>query len=259
MSINKFFGFLRKRPFTNGLVLGGGGTRGFAHLGVVQALHEKGISIDAISGVSAGAIVGAFIASGMSPKEVMELLVAHKLMDFTTIQYPKKGLLSLSKLGKIMQEHLGDRTFEDLNIPLWVALSNLNTGKVEYHNSGSLVDKVVASASIPILFSPVDIDGHTYVDGGLFDNLPVKPIREQSKRVIGVNISPVDEIREFNNILDIAARTFQLNDKSNTRKNSKLCSVYIEPRDLCKHGLLDTSNSQELYEIGYRYTMGMDF
>lgn len=239
------------------MVLGGGGTRGFAHLGVVQALQEKGIRIDAISGVSAGAIVGAFVASGMSPKEILELLVEHKLMDFTTIQYPKKGLLSLSKLGNIMREHLGDRTFEDLSIPLWVTLSNLNKGKVEYHNKGNLVEKVVASASIPILFSPMDIDGHTYVDGGLFNNLPVKPVREKSKRVIGVNISPVDEIGEFSSIMDIAARTFQLNDKSNTRKNSKLCSVYIEPRELCKHGLLDTSNAQELYEIGYRYTMNL--
>lgn len=259
MFLTRFIEAFKRKSFKNGLVLGGGGTRGFAHLGVVQALKEKKVPIDAISGVSAGAIVGVLIASGMKPLEIMKILVDHKLMDFTTIQFPKKGLMSLSKLGKLVDEYIGHKTFNDLEIPLWVALSNLNQGKVEYHNHGNLMKKVLASASIPILFSPVDIEGTSYVDGGLFDNLPVAPIKKDCKRIIGVNISPVDEIKEFGNIMDIAARTFQLNDKSNTRKNSKLCSVYIEPPKLCKYGLLDTSSAQELFEIGYEYTMKIDF
>ena len=258
MSLNGFFNFFKRKQYQNGLVLGGGGTRGFAHLGVIQALEERGISIDAISGVSAGAIIGAFIASGMTPNQVMEILVDHKLLDFTKIRFPKKGLMDLSKLGNLIDEHLGQKSFEDLNLPLWVTLSNLNKGGVEYHNEGNLVKKVLASASIPMLFSPVDIDGTTYVDGGLFDNLPVKPIEKQCKQIIGVNISPVDEIKEFKNVFEIAARTFQLNDKSNTRKNSKLCSIYIEPPDLCNYGLLDIENASRLFEIGYEYTLKMN-
>ena len=256
---DNFFQFFRKRPFKNGLVLGGGGTRGFAHLGVIQALQEKGVAIDTISGVSAGAIIGAFIAAGMTPMQVMEILVDHKLMDFTKIRFPKKGLMDLSKLGKLIDEHLGQRSFDDLEIPLWVTLSNLNKGRVEYHNDGNLVEKVLASASIPILFAPVAIAGTTYVDGGLFDNLPVKPIEKQCKRIIGVNISPVNEIEEFKNVIDIAARTFQLNDKSNTRKNSKRCSVYIEPPELCNYGLLDTANARALFDVGYEYTLKLNF
>ncbi len=256
--LDTFFQIFRKRPYKNGLVLGGGGTRGFAHLGVIRALQEKGVSIDAISGVSAGAIIGAFIASGMTPVQVMEILVDHKLWDFTKIRFPKKGLMDLSRLGVLLDEYLEPRSFKDLKTPLWVALSNLNRGKVEYHNEGNLVEKVLASASIPILFNPVDITGTTYVDGGLFDNLPVAPIEKQCKRIIGVNISPVDEIKEFNNVLEIAARTFQLNDKSNTRKNSKRCSVYIEPPELRNYGLLDTENAPKLFEIGYQYALKMN-
>ena len=248
----------KQRPFHTGLVLGGGGTRGFAHLGVIQALLDKGVKIDAISGVSAGAIVGALFASGMNTKEIMETLKDNDLMDLASLQFPKKGLMGLSKLEDLIRSNLSTTSFKELEIPFWVTVSNLNKGKVEYHNSGDLVKKVMASASIPILFSPIEIDGTTYVDGGLFDNLPVAPLKEKCKRIIGVNISPVDEIGQFENIMEIAARTFQLNDKSNTRKNKKQCSVYIEPPELCGFGLLDTSNNQRLFDIGYEYTKALD-
>jgi len=253
--LSRLFG---QRTFKNGLVLGGGGTRGFAHLGVIQALLDKGIKIDAISGVSAGAIVGALFASGMKTTEIMEILKDNNLTDLTSFQFPKKGLMGLSKLEDLIRSNLGTKSFEELEIPFWVTVSNLNKGTVEYHNSGDLIKIVMASASIPVLFSPIEIDGTTYVDGGLFDNLPVTPLKEECKRIIGVNISPVDEIQRFDTIMEIAARTFQLNDKSNTRKNKRQCTVYIEPPELCGFGLLDTSNNQTLFDIGYEYTMALD-
>ncbi|TAI49493.1 patatin-like phospholipase family protein [Flagellimonas allohymeniacidonis] len=260
MVLDLFSGLFKKRPYKTGIILGGGGTRGFAHLGVLQALHEKEISVDAISGVSAGAIIGGLVAAGKSPIEVMTVMSSQKLMDFTSLSFPKTGLLKLDKLGQFLKEQLGETSsFEKLQTPFWVALSNLNKGKVEYHNSGDLITKILASAAIPILFSPVIIGQTTYVDGGLFDNLPVAPLQDKCKKLIGVNISPVQEVDDFSNIIDIAARTFQLNDKSNTRKNSRLCSVLIQPPELGKYDLLDTSNAQKLFDIGYEHTMKIDF
>lgn len=246
-----------KKPYKIGLVLGGGGARGFAHLGVLQALGEKGIHPDVISGVSAGAIVGSLIAVGKSPIEVMQLMSNHKLFDFTSLIIPKKGLLGFDKLEVFLQNELSADTFEDLKIPFYAAVSNLSKGCVEYCNQGSLSQTVLASASIPILFSPIIMDGQYYVDGGLFDNMPVKPLLGKCEKLIGVGISPVQEIEEFTNIIQIAARTFQLNDKSNTKKNIQKCDVYIEPSELCDFDLLDTSNAQKLFDIGYEYTKKM--
>ncbi|MFD0862039.1 patatin-like phospholipase family protein [Sungkyunkwania multivorans] len=249
--IKKISKSFESRPYDIGVALGGGGTRGFAHLGVLQALKEANIQVEAVSGVSAGAIVGCMIASGKAPKEVMQLMQDYDLLDFTSFQIPKMGLLNFDKLEGFLSEHLPSDSFDDLEIPFWVTLSNLNVGKVEYHNSGSLITAVMASASIPVLFSPVTIGEYTYVDGGLFDNLPVQPLRDNCKKVIGVDISPVQEVESFSNLIDVAIRTFQLNDKSNTRKNKKECDLFIQPLDLCEYDILDTSNAKKLFDIGY--------
>ena len=179
------------KKYKTGLVLSGGGTRGFAHLGVIAALLEKGIKPDVISGTSAGAIAGAFIASGKTPKEIRDLLKKGSFFKYTKLQIPKDGLMKLDGLKELFQKEIKAKKLEDLDIPLYVTVSNLNTGDVEYHNTGTLDEMVLASASIPILFSPVNIDGNRYVDGGLLDNIPIEPIKSDCEQIIVSNISPI--------------------------------------------------------------------
>lgn len=253
MLIKKVRSIFNRKPYDIGLVLGGGGTRGFAHLGVLQALKDMNVQIDAISGVSAGAVIGSLIAAGKSPEDLMSALKNRKLFDFTSFQLPKTGLLNLSKLEKFLREELGTIQFDELEIPFWCAVTNLNKGQVEYLHAGSLIDAVLASASIPVLFSPVIINNTYYVDGGLYDNFPVYPIGKKCKKIIGVNISPLEEVDEFNSIIDIALRTFQINDKSTTREHMKACDLVVQPEDLCNYGLLSTNNADQLFEIGYKH------
>lgn len=249
---------LGKKRVKWGVALGGGGARGYAHLGVLQALREKGIEPDIISGVSAGAIAGAFVASGMSPKEAFDIFKNYSFTDITKFRIPRKGLFSLDKLKGLLADAIETEKIEDLKIPFVIAVSNILTGRIEYKTTGPLYDTVEASASIPVLFSPVELDGGFYSDGGLFNNLPVEPLDGKCKNVIAVSISPVQELEEVTGIIQIAARTFQLSVNSGLERIKKSCTIFIEPEGLANYDIMDTKHAEEIYQLGYDHVMGMD-
>lgn len=241
-----------------GIALGGGGARGFAHLGVLKALDEKGIRPDIISGVSAGALVGAFIASGYSYEKTLSILKDKTLMAYSKLQYPKYGLFSLDGLKKDIQKHIKINKIENLKIPMFIAVSNLNDGRIEYIKEGDLTTYLLASASIPVLFSPVEIDGKLYSDGGLFDNLPISPLLQKCDVIIAVNVSPVQKIEKFDNLVQVASRTFQLGVHSNIIRHKEKCSLFIEPTGLREFEILNGNHAQDIFELGYNYTKNLD-
>ena len=242
------------KKFKLGIALGGGGARGFAHLGVLKALEEKGIQPDVISGVSAGALAGVFIAAGEKPDAVFEMMKTNKFNDFAQVIVPANGLLSLEKTRKLLEKHLTAVTFDDLKIPLFIAATNLLEGKVEYFSSGKLALIVQASMSIPVLFSPVKIGKGLYADGGIMNNLPVEPLIGKCKKIIAVNISPLQTAVKIQNLIDAAARTFQLSVNATIKGIEDKCDLFIEPEKLSKFDLLNTSHVDEMFEIGYEYT-----
>ena len=154
------------KKYKTGLVLSGGGTRGFAHLGLIAALYKIGIQPDVISGASAGAIVGAFIAAGKKPEDILEIFKKGWFFQYTHIQLPVDGLLKLDGLKEIIEKEIEVKNIEDLKLPLHICVSNLNEGRAEYKNKGPLGTTVLASSSIPVLFSPVKLGAFQYVDGG---------------------------------------------------------------------------------------------
>jgi NTE family protein len=241
-----------------GIALGGGGVRGFAHLGVLKALEEKGIRPDLISGVSAGALVGAFIASGYTHEKTLEILKDKNLMAYSKLHYPKYGLFSLDGLKKDIQKHIKIRKIEKLKIPMFIAVSNLNDGRVEYIKEGDLTSYLLASASIPVLFAPVEIDGKMYSDGGLFDNLPISPLLQKCDVIIAVNVSPVHKIEKFDNLVQVASRTFQLGVHSNIIRHKEKCALFIEPTGLREFEILNGNHAQDIFELGYNYVKNMD-
>ena len=236
-----------------GLVLGGGGARGFAHIGVAKALYEKGIKPDIISGVSAGAIAGAFLAAGHDPAEVMDLFKDQAFMKITKIHIPKDGLLKLDGLKKQIEEHIGFKKIEDLPIPLIVAVCNLNKARVEYLDKGPLSQIVLASSSIPVLFAPVRMKGSVYVDGGVLDNLPVKPIRKFCRKIIAVNISPVHDTDKLDTLFQVAVRTFHLSVDKWTNQWGKKADILIEPPGIDHYDILRTKHVEELFENSYQF------
>ncbi len=240
------------KKYKTGLVLSGGGTRGFAHLGVIAALYEKGIKPDVISGASVGAIVGSFIASGKTPEEILQIFGKGWLFKYTKLHLPVDGLLKLDGLKEIIQKNIPAQNIEDLPIPFYVAVSNLNKGSTEYKNEGPLGETVLASSSIPILFSPVKLNDQLYVDGGLMDNIPVNPIKNDCETLIAVNISPLNPKEKMKNLIQIASRTFYMSVNANLSEVHKYATIFIEPEGIDNFDILSLGHAKELFKLGYQ-------
>ncbi len=242
------------KKFKTGLVLSGGAARGFAHLGAVKALHEKNIRPDCIAGTSIGAIAGVLLADGYEPDELLDLFLEKKMITYLKISFGKIGLLNMRGLKSTLKEHLKAGTFEELKIPSFVACTNLNTGKITYFSEGELVDKVVASASIPGIFTPVKIDGQLYADGGILDNLPVRPIKRKCKKIIGVHVNYTGPQDNIESAMSIVERAFHLSIGARISETANDCDLFIEPEELQNYRLMDMSKGREMFEIGYRHT-----
>jgi len=241
-----------------GIALSGGGVKGFAHLGVLKALEEKGIEADLLAGVSAGAIVGSFIAAGKKPAEIMELINENDFFDFAKLGIPDRGLFTLGNMTENLEKSLGFKTFEELKIPFYVGAANIDKARMEYFSQGDLIKIIQASASIPVLFSPVEINGDLYVDGGLFENLPVNPLLNKCDKLIAVNVMPVNLEEKIDSITDIAVRTFQLKTAASALELREKADIYIEPTGIAKYNILNTKYSQELFELGYNYCKNLE-
>jgi NTE family protein len=242
------------KQYNTGLVLSGGGARGFAHLGVIQALNEVGIFPDVISGTSAGAIIGVLYADGHSPKEILKLMNGASRFDFMRPALPREGLLQINGIGKILKTSLKAKKFEDLKIRLFVTATDLNNGRAVYFSKGDLYDPVIASASIPVLFQPVKINNISYVDGGVVDNLPILPIENISRSLIGSFVNPVGYMEKISGLINIAERTFMLSMSKEIYEKAKRFDLFIAPLELRNYKILDPEKANELFEIGYNAT-----
>lgn len=241
-----------------GIALGGGGARGFAHLGVLQALHEKSIYPDIIAGTSAGSIVGAFLADKKNPQEILTLLKEKGFFTYTRFNIPKTGLVSLEGLEELLEEDLSVDMIQDLSIPFIAAVTNLNKGKVEYLDKGPADQIIQASSAIPVLFSPVEINGNLYADGGLMDNVPVEPLQDICDKTIAVDISPITGMDKIENLFQIALRTFQLSVGATVKGLSERCDLVIAPEKCSDYDLLNSGQADELFEVGYNHTKKLD-
>lgn len=245
-----------------GLVLSGGAARGIAHLGVFKALNENKIPIHAISGTSAGAIAGAFYASGLSVQQMLEFVEDSSIFNIVSLKLPNRGLTDLTYLRKKIKQYIPHNSFDKLILPLTVALSNLNTGEVDYLNSGELDEVVAASCAIPLLFRPVNIQGQTYVDGGLLANAPVQPLVGACDFIITINLVPQVEAEhhELSSIFNIAQRCFDLAALNNIKPQLRQSHVVIEPPQLKNISRFSLNRSKEIFELGYQETQAkIDF
>jgi len=241
-----------------GFVLSGGGARGFAHLGVIQALADLGIHPDIISGVSAGAIAGAFIASGKSPRETHELIKSGNLFHYTHIQIPKTGILRMDGMVKTIEKEIPYQRIEDLPIPLFVGTANLTEARMEYRNTGPLSTTVQASASIPVLFSPVEMDGCLFADGGLLDNIPVHPLIGKCRKIVVSNVNPLEKPATLTNLVQIVIRTFQMSVHARIDEAREHADLYLEPHGLTEFELLSVAKADHMFEIGYNTVKNLD-
>ncbi|WP_068689617.1 patatin-like phospholipase family protein [Culturomica massiliensis] len=240
-----------RKKYKLGLALSGGGARGFAHFGVIKAMQEYGIRPDIISGTSAGALAGAMIAAGKTPDECIEFFTHKKVLNFARFTMSKIGLMSMNGMENGLRKFLKAKTFEDLQTPLVVTATDISNAKSVHFNSGELIPRILASCSVPIVFIPIEIDGVIYVDGGIFMNLPVRPIRDLCEKVIAVEINSNESRQKVGNMIHMAVRSFHLGLAANTHIDKKLADIFIAPDDMIRYSMFDLSHIREIYEQGY--------
>jgi len=177
-----------ERKPTLGLVLSGGGSRGFAHIGVLQALEEAGIAVDYLAGASMGGVIAAAYAAGLSPQKVAEIAINNstmrKMLRLASPGIPHNGLFRGEQLLEFFRKHLHDADFADLHIPLTLVAVDLNSGQEVHLNEGSVAEAVRATVSVPGLLTPVKIGNRRLVDGGLLNNMPVDVVRAMGADVV---------------------------------------------------------------------------
>ena len=174
------------------LALGGGGALGAAHCGVLEVLYERGIAPSIVVGTSAGSIAGGAYANGRDPYALTELILGANWGDFGTFSMtPGLGLLDTDGLRETVNRVGHDSLIEDLPIRFAAVATDIKTNEAVLIDHGSLVDAIGASMAVPGLFRPKELDGHTFVDGGVVQNLPLEAAFSMgATHVIGVRLAP---------------------------------------------------------------------
>lgn len=240
-----------EKPYKLGLALSGGGAKGFAHLGVFRLFEECNLRPDIISGTSAGALAGALYADGYSSEEIIHMFSGKEFSEFARIQIPNAGLFEMKRMNNFLKKYLRARRIEDLSIPMVIMATDLDRGISHEFRGGPLIEALVASSSVPIIFSPVEIDGTHYVDGGVFRNFPVTPIREECDKIVGVNVSPMVPVKYKQTIYHIAERSYHYMFRANTTEDRLLCDVLIEAEEFGAYKMFDLENVDKLADVGY--------
>lgn len=274
-----------------GLVLSGGGAKGIAHIGIIQALEENDIPIDYLAGTSMGAVVGGLYAAGYSPAEMMELLrsslftnaasgtISPNLRYYLTSPQPTPqivrfalgndsiaksvpfSIISPTVMNFAFMEVFAEATrrcggdFNRLFVPLRTVCSNIAAQRAEINRSGRLVDAVRSSMSFPIVFCPIEINDTLRYDGGIFENFPVPTMETEFNPdiMIGVDVHTPDSIRSAPTAIN------QINNlvtRAQTYFMPPEKGIHIHI-DLHEYSLLDFAKAEQLYEIGYQRGLAM--
>lgn len=265
-----------------GLVFGGGGARGVAHLGVVRALRERGMVIDYVAGTSAGSVLAGQVGLGWSVEELRErnreLWMKQKPTNDYTL--PLASLLAGRKVTRLMREMFGEQCIEDLTTGYFCVAANLTRARVEILDRGPLWWAMMASSALPGVVPPVLRDGEVLVDGSVLNNLPGDLMRQRFRgRIITVDVSPATELRVDPGLRaypsaarllrsslgrffrgpgpavpllpELLARSASLSSDARSQEIARRADLYLAP-DVGRFRTLDWSAFDELEEIGYR-------
>ena len=262
-----------------GLVLGGGAARGFAHLGAYRALVEAGVRVDWVGGASIGAVMGAPIAQGLAPEEVIDIarLAFVQGKPFGDLTLPVLSLLRGRRMEQLIAEHLaGD--IEDLPVPFFCVSSNLGQGTPHIHTRGTLVRALRASVSLPGVFPPAVVDGHLAIDGGILDNLPVDMMRQQPVgKVIAVDVTsrqtfdvdydavpspwavlagrflPFAKRYRVPSFMSLMLKATEIGTMAAVRASGSRADLLLRP-PVAKFSLTDVRSFDKIVDAGYQHT-----
>lgn len=238
-----------------GIVLSGGGIRGIAHLGVLKAFINAGITFSHISGTSAGSIAGAFYAAGIDPEEGLNIFIKTRLLRFIRPAVGSLGLINIEHTSDLLKDYFPENSIEKLKIPLTIAATNFSEGKLVYFNKGPLIRAIQASSCIPGIFKPIMIDGQMYVDGGILNNFPVEPLLDNCDFIIGSSCNHLKAVDKITNITSLITRASIMSIDKDMEQKATLCNVLIEPKGMGEISTFDMKKAETIYWLAYEETL----
>ena len=271
-----------KRPKI-GLVLSGGGAKGFAHIGVLKVLEEAGIKIDYIGGTSMGSIIGGLYASGYNASQIDSIFKRTNFDELINDYIPRssknfygkkndelyalvlpfsnfkvgipealsKGMYNYNLLSSLTRNVRHVRDFNQLPTPFLCIGTNIETGEEVLLNKGNLVQAMMASAAFPSLFTPVEIDGKLLVDGGVVNNYPIKEVRNLGADII-IGVDVQDDLlnrKSLKNATRILVQITNLQSIDKMKSKIKDTDIYIKP-DIRDYGVISFDKGEEIIRKG---------
>ena len=219
-----------KPPLKIALVLGGGGTRGFAHIGVIKALEAQGIVPDIIVGTSAGSAIGALYAAGYNGFQLQEMSIPMKEEKVVDWSWPDRGLFTGKPLEAYINQAVKQKPLEKLHRTFAVVATDLASGEKIVFRKGNTGVAVSASCAVPGVFQPVMINGRSYVDGGLVSPVPAAEARALGADfVIAVNISNSPQNNKTDSTVDVLMQSFDIMSQTINRYELSSADVVIRP------------------------------
>lgn len=233
-----------------GLVLGSGGARGFAHLGILQVLEEEKIEMDIVVGCSAGAIFGALWCAGLDLHRIGRLFTypgfAKKLLDPVV---SREGLIKGDKILEVIRLLTKDMSFSELKIPLAVIATDIETGELVVFSEGSVAQAVRASISIPGFFKPYRYQGRLLVDGAVKSRLPVQIARNMgAEKILAVDVKK-GMITQLSSAMDILLQTIEILEDDVLRAQFLDVDLLIQP-DIGHIGSFQFDRAEEAIRLG---------
>ncbi|GHC53650.1 patatin-like phospholipase family protein [Ulvibacter litoralis] len=239
-----------------GLVLSGGGARGAAHIGVIKALEEHNIFATHISGTSSGAIVGALYASGARWDEILDFFKHTTLFNTNKYAYNKPGFIDTDKFYDDLKKYIPIDDFSALKKTLYITATDIIKGTLKIFNKGQLIKPILASASFPGVFTPTQINGSYYIDGGTLNNFPIEPIQAHCDKIIGVYVNPLKKIstKDLKHSYTVVERAYKIKVASESLQKFSACDILISPEELNNFGTFDMNSVDAIFQLGYDTT-----
>jgi NTE family protein len=238
-----------KRPKI-GLVLGSGGARGYAHIGVLKVLKQHEIPIDYIAGSSMGSIIGVLYANQLNLDLLSKLASFMKRKHLVDFSVPKMGLIRGDRIKELIRLLTHGKRLEQLSIPTAVVATNLLTGEPVVFKEGPIDEAVRASISIPGIFEPVQWGDQLLVDGGVVDRVPIQPVKEMgADLVIAVDVAPIHLQASINSVYEVITQSIDIMEREIYKHRLIDADVVIRP-DVGHHSITNFNNVESVIHEG---------
>jgi len=234
------------------LALSGGGARGAYHLGVLHYLDEQNIKVKAITATSIGSIVAASYASGVSPKEQLEILKSKEIKKLFRFNWFKNSVFHIDMQAPVLKKLVPFSDMNELSIPLYITAVDLDVAQERVFDQGDIRKLCQASSALVPFFKAVEIEQKTYIDGGVFNHIPIAPLLNFHLPIVGVNLHPFVKNVEARNLFSYLKRSIVVSMQKNVYKAKEICDFFIESPQITNYSILSLKNFDALFELGYQ-------